>query len=201
MSTQNAINLSAAGVVSYNGTGTFTGSLITQNAMIYGGAANALVSTAAPTDGQILIGSTGVAPVLSVLTPGTGITITNGPGSITINSSNTPSNFPYTVVTGATQTLSANNGYIANAASGRVTFTLPAVSAVGDFIQIDGLNTGSGWTINQGTGQRIQLGASLTTVTTGSLASTNVGDCVGMVCAVANLTWLVEDCVGNITVV
>lgn len=201
MATNNAINLSSAGVVSYNGAGVFTGSPITPNAMLYGGASNAIVSTAAPTNGQLLVGSTGVAPVLTTLTPGTGITITNTAGAITIASTSTPSNFPYTVVTGATQALSANNGYIANAASGRVTFTLPTVSAVGDFIQIDGLSTGSGWTVNQGTGQRIQLGAALTTTTTGSLASTDVGDCIGMVCVVANLTWLVEDSMGNITVV
>lgn len=201
MATNNAINLAAAGVVSYNGTGLFTGSPITPNAMLYGGASNALVSTAALTNGQLLIGSTGVAPVLSTLTPGTGITITNTAGAITIASTSTPSNFPYTVVTAGTQALSANNGYIANAASGGVTFTLPIVSAVGDFIQIDGLNTGSGWTVNQTAGQRIQLAAALTTVTTGSLASTNNGDCIGMVCVVANLTWLVENSMGNITVV
>jgi len=152
MATNNAINLNAAGVVSYNGAGIFTGSPITPNAMLFGGAANAITSTAAATNGQLLIGSTGVAPVLSTLTPGTGITITNTAGAITIASTSTPSNFPYTVVTGGTQALSANNGYIANAASGGVVFTLPAVSAVGDFIQIDGLNTGSGWTVNELTG-------------------------------------------------
>lgn len=36
------------------------------------------------TDGQLLIGDTGVGMVLNELTPGPGITITNGPGSITI---------------------------------------------------------------------------------------------------------------------
>ncbi len=37
-------------------------------------------------DGQIIIGSTAVSPVISTLTAGSNITITNGPGSITISS-------------------------------------------------------------------------------------------------------------------
>jgi len=38
------------------------------------------------TDGQILIGSTGSEPVASTLTAGSGISVSNGPGSITISS-------------------------------------------------------------------------------------------------------------------
>lgn len=200
MATQNAINLSAAGVVSYNGTGTFTGSPISQNGMLYAGAFNAINSTAIAADGQFLIGSTGVSPALGFITAGTGITVTNAAHSITIAAVGAPSIFPYTVVTGTTQALSNNNGYIANNA-GVVTFTLPATAAVGDFIQVDGLHTGGGWLINQNASQQIQMGSALTTVTTGSLASTNPGDCVGFVCAVADTTWIVEDSMGNITVV
>lgn len=37
-------------------------------------------------DGQILIGSTGSDPVLSTLTPGDGVEIANGSGSITVSS-------------------------------------------------------------------------------------------------------------------
>lgn len=48
------------------------------------GSSSAFTWTAAPTDGQVLIGSTGVDPVLSTLTPGAGVSITNGAGSITI---------------------------------------------------------------------------------------------------------------------
>jgi hypothetical protein len=50
------------------------------------GNSSALTWTAAPTDGQLLIGSTGVDPVLATLTAGSGITITNGGGSISISS-------------------------------------------------------------------------------------------------------------------
>lgn len=199
MATNNAINLSSAGVVSYNGAGAFTGSPITQNAMLYGGASNAITSTAVGTNGQLLIGSTAAAPVLAALTAGTGISVTNGAGSITIAATG-GSGLAYTVVTGATQAMVVNHGYIANAAGGGVAFTLPTTSAVGDIIIVDGLIAGSGWTIDYTTGQSIQLGAASSTVTTGSLASTDSGDAVRMVCAVANLTWICESSMGNITV-
>jgi hypothetical protein len=44
-----------------------------------------VTSTAAPSDGQVLMGSTGNAPVLGTLTAGPNITITNGPGSVKIS--------------------------------------------------------------------------------------------------------------------
>lgn len=44
----------------------------------------AIVETAALTDGQVLIGSTGANPVVANITAGTGISITNGAGSVTI---------------------------------------------------------------------------------------------------------------------
>ena len=57
---------------------------LTANSFIYSGTAGLLTSTAAPTNGQLLIGSTGAAPSRSTLTAGTGVSITNGAGSITI---------------------------------------------------------------------------------------------------------------------
>lgn len=49
----------------------------------------AITWTAQPTNGQLLIGSTGVSPVLATLTAGAGIMIANGAGSITISANNT----------------------------------------------------------------------------------------------------------------
>lgn len=51
--------------------------------------ANAIVTTNALTNGQLLIGSTGASPLLGTLTAGAGITITNGAGSITIATNGT----------------------------------------------------------------------------------------------------------------
>lgn len=49
----------------------------------------AIVEAAALTDGQILIGSTGNAPAAATLTAGSGISITNGAGTITIAQTST----------------------------------------------------------------------------------------------------------------
>jgi hypothetical protein len=55
------------------------------NSFLYSGTAGLLTTTTAPTNGQLLIGSTGTSPVAAALTAGTGISVTNGAGSITIN--------------------------------------------------------------------------------------------------------------------
>lgn len=54
MATGNAINLNTAGVVTYSGTGTFTGSAVTQYDVLVGGASNAISSVGPGSAGQIL---------------------------------------------------------------------------------------------------------------------------------------------------
>jgi len=85
MPTNNSINLTAPGIVSYDGAGSFSGSLTTQHGMLSGGASNSIVSTAAATNGQLLIGSTGANPALGTLNPGTYANIVNTAGAISIN--------------------------------------------------------------------------------------------------------------------
>ncbi len=51
--------------------------------------ASAIVVGPAQTNGQLLIGSTGGAQVAAAITPGTGISVTNGAGSITLAITNT----------------------------------------------------------------------------------------------------------------
>jgi len=60
---------------------------LTANSFLYSGTAGLLTTTAAPTNGQLLIGSTGAAPSLATLTAGTNISISNTAGAITINTS------------------------------------------------------------------------------------------------------------------
>ncbi|MEW6610867.1 MAG: hypothetical protein AB1352_04575, partial [Patescibacteria group bacterium] len=62
------------------GTGAAT---LTQNGILIGGGTSPITATTL-TNGQLLIGSTGAAPSASTLTAGSGISITNGAGSITI---------------------------------------------------------------------------------------------------------------------
>jgi hypothetical protein len=56
---------------------------LTPNAALYATTGGLITSTAALTDGQILVGSTGGAPVATTITAGTGISVTNAGGSIT----------------------------------------------------------------------------------------------------------------------
>lgn len=149
------------------------------------------------TNGQVIIGSTGATPTAATLTAGTGVGIVNGAGSITINA--TGGGMTWSVITGASQAMSSNNGYIANRA-GTVAFSLPITSSVGDVIAVTGINTATGWSIAYAAGQQIFFGTQSATLTTGSLASTNIRDTVFLVCVVANTTWNVISSIGNITV-
>ncbi|HEX4423891.1 MAG TPA: hypothetical protein VH079_00730 [Terriglobales bacterium] len=65
--------------------GGLSGAGTTDGIVYFSNAAN-LASTAAPKNGQILIGSTGKVPVLATLTAGANVTITNAAGKITIAS-------------------------------------------------------------------------------------------------------------------
>ena len=139
------------------------------------------------TNGQLLIGSTGLDPVPATLTAGTNISLVNAAGSITINSTGL-AGFSWNVVSGTSQAMLSNNGYIANNA-GLVTLSLPISSAVGDEIDIIGKGAG-GWLVQCGAGQTIVLGSS-TTSAAGSIASTQAKDSFYMICTVANLEWTI----------
>lgn len=199
MATNNAINLTAAGLAKYDGAGTFSGVTVTNHDLLIGAASNGITSLALAS-GELAIGSTGADPVAASLTAGSGITITPGAGSITISAS--VAGFVWTVVTGTTQTAVAGNGYIANNA-GTVVVTLPATSAVGDTVSVTGINNATGWKIAQpNVASQIFLGNSSTTVGTGGyLQSSATRDTVALVCMVANETWNVVSSMGNITIV
>jgi len=61
--------------------------LFTAYSFLYGNATGSISSTAAATNGQLLIGSTGNVPVAANIIQLAGITINNGPGSISIANS------------------------------------------------------------------------------------------------------------------
>ena len=67
--------------VASGGTGATT---LTDGGILLGSGTGVITATAQPTNGQLLIGSTGLDPVLATLTEGTNITITEGAGTITI---------------------------------------------------------------------------------------------------------------------
>lgn len=65
------------------GTGATT---LPSNNLLIGNGTSAVTGLGAASNGQIPIGSTGSTPVLSTITAGANVTVTNGPGSITIAS-------------------------------------------------------------------------------------------------------------------
>lgn len=101
----------------------------------------------------------------------------------------------YNDVTGS-QALAPGNRY--GVSSGAVSLSLPAVSQQGDEIAVL-LAGGTSWTITQGAGQQIRIGNTTTTLGAGgSLASTQQGDMIKLVCTTANLIWQAESTIGNL---
>jgi len=99
----------SGGPITTSGTITITGTLnvanggtgatsLTNGGILIGSGTGAVTATSQPTNGQLLIGSTGADPVVANLTEGTGITITEGAGTLTITADNngTMSNFRIT---------------------------------------------------------------------------------------------------------
>lgn len=143
-------------------------------AVAKGGTAN----TTALTDGQLWIGNTGNPPSIAALTAGSGVTITNGAGTITIAAP--ASDLGATVLTNPTTSVNLQgNGNITymttNTSGGITTFTLPTSPTVGEFYRIIGGGS-QGWKVAQNASQQIFIGAISTTAGTGgSLNSTTTG--------------------------
>lgn len=178
----------------------------------------------------MLIGATGAAPAFATLTLSGGLTQTPGANSLTLTAppititgngvtvTGSPVSLggavtltvaaggtPWINVTGTTQTISTNTGYIADNAA-QVVFTLPATAALGDTFYITGKGSAgtAGWQLKQNASQQIFFGSSSTTAGTGgSLTSTNQLDSIRAVCVVAGAStiWNIINSVGNITVV
>jgi len=187
-----AVTLTLAGATG------FAAANLQNHGLILGRGARPLTALGIATNGQIPIGSTGNDPVLATITAGTGIAITNAAGSITISTAG--AGISWTDVTSATQTLAIDNGYITNRGGG-VTYTLPATATEGDVIRVAGKS--GAWTIAQNANQQINVGSSSSTVgVTGSIASTNAGDCVELLCTTggASTVWRSISFVGNLTV-
>jgi hypothetical protein len=131
---------------------------------------------------------------------GSGIAITGSGSSITFTATASPFMIQWSVITDPTKTIVVNEGYFANRGGG-VTFTLPAVAAVGDVFYVSSI-LADGWTIAQNAGQNIRIGNQIsTTGVGGSLSSTAIGDSIFCVCSVANTSFVAQSVIGNITVV
>lgn len=132
-----------------------------------------------------VITAIGTDPVTfeSNVVAGAGILKTNNSLSVT------GGGLPWTEITSATQAISVNNGYISNRGGG-VAFSLPVTSSVGNVFSVVG--KAGAWSITQGAGQQINVGATSTTVGAGgSLTSAAATDSAQFICITANTIWQV----------
>lgn len=199
MATNNIINANATTPMETVNGGSGVSSPLANGVLIANGASP--FSSQVMTDGQLLIGSTGVAPVSASLTAGSGISVTPGAGAITIASTVSPAGTT-TEVTGTSQLAVVQNNYIANNA-GLVTITLPAApGGLGDFVRVWGKGAG-GWRVDAGSGSQIIQFGNIASAAGGSISSTLQYDCVELRCITAggSAVWLVVDAVGNLDVV
>jgi hypothetical protein len=119
-------------------------------------------TNAVPTDGQLLIGDTGKYK-LNTLTQGTGINVTNGAGSITVNVANTG------VVAGSYGTASTVPNYAVNA-QGQLTSSVSTTIA----IAANQITSGEVPIVRGGTGASTASGAR-TNLGLGTMATQNIG--------------------------
>lgn len=168
------------------------------------GAGGGSASNGLQTNGQLWIGSTalnggGTHVNVGTISAGAGISVTNGAGTISIASTGGTA-LIWSAVSVNTS-MAVNHGYIAISPGGALTFSLPAVSAVGDQLAVI-LDGATSFTITQGAGQTVRLGNAVTTAGVGgSMTSTQQGDSVMLVCSVANLKWNIFASMGNPTIV
>lgn len=183
--------------VADGGTGAST---LTSHGVLYGAGTSAVTALAEASDGQLIIGSTGNAPVLATITAGTNVSIANAAGSITVSVPGAIVNWQ--VITADLNPMVVGNGYICNKA-GLLALTLPSTAAVGTVLRITGINTDLGWTIAQGAGQQIHFagGISTTAGAGGSVSSVLKRDCIELVCVVVDTEWNCVSMSGNVTIV
>lgn len=152
-----------------------------------GGVDNLVIETA--------LGS--ASPIANTLIFGGNVIISAGGNVVNFNTT-LFSLFPWTNIS-TSQTMVSNNGYLCSGGT-NLSLLLPPTSSVGDEISVV-LCGSSSFTITQGGSQQIQIGNRFTTAgVTGSLASTQQGDSITMVCQTQNLVWIVYNTIGNLMV-
>lgn len=149
-------------------------------------------------DGELLIGSTGNVPVITTLTEGSGISITNGAGAITISSSATHA---WTYTSSNVANMVPGTGYVCISPGGALTLGLPSTSAQGDIVKV-ALDGATSFQITQAAGQQVRVSSAETTAGAGgSITSTAQGCSIELLCITANLRWMALTTIGNFTVV
>lgn len=118
--------------------------------------------------------------------------------------------FTWNTVSGTSQTMVADNGYVVTNAA-LTTLTLPSTAAINTVIEVVGTSAG-GWRIAQNASQQIRYlgstaGTNATTIGTsgridaGSVTGTDKNASIKLLCTTANTTWHVISATGNVDVV
>lgn len=103
----------------------------TFHSLLVGNSSGSLANLGVATNGQLPIGSTGADPVLATLTAGTGVSIANGVGSITISSSGTTT-LTYTDVSSSPYVVLATDQYLSvDCSGGPITLQFPNAATTG----------------------------------------------------------------------
>lgn len=191
VATNNALNITASGLVRYDGAGTFSAVTVTNHAALIGATSNGITSTILAS-GEILIGNTGADPSAGVLTAGTGIAITNAAGAITINASG--GGITWSDTSGIVTSV-VNHGYFLSAAA---TPTLPAAPAEGDIVAYV-VDAAALVTITGNTGQKIRLGNTISAAA-GTCATSTQGNAIYLVYRSSGTTWFALSAVGSWTI-
>jgi hypothetical protein len=150
---------------------------LTPNAALYATTGGQIVSTAALTDGQILVGSTGNVPVATTITAGTGISVTNAAGSITIATTAGSHVTSFSAGTTGLTPNTATTGDVTLAGTLAVANGGTGLTALGTANQVFGVNAGATAaeykTLSAGTGMSVVHGANV--VTFNNTGVTSVG--------------------------
>jgi len=113
--------------------GTLTISSLTANSFIYSGAGGTLTTTTAPTNSQVLVGRSGLAPVAMTLQAGTGMNLNNTGAAIIFNNTGVTAlnNFGGLNISASTGSINISNAGVLtfNTRAGAVTLTSTDVTS------------------------------------------------------------------------
>ncbi len=202
LGTANQIAITGAGsTLTASLVGPYTPATYTAHGVLLGEGTSSIAATAAGTNGQLLLGSTGADPAFGTITTSTGLAFTTGAASLAINVAT--GGFAVVDQTSSTATLAVQKMYVTDNGATLVTYTLPATAPQGSVIKIVGSSAG-GWRIAQNANQKIRLGSNVsTTGTGGSVSSTNINDCVELIASTggASTVWTIASSSGSLTFV
>ena len=169
----NSLNITAAGIVCFDGVATFTATTTTLDAVLVGGAGNTISSLALGTSGWALTSQGAGNPPIFAAIPYTPIPWTDK-----------AVNFPVV----------AGNGYFFTAIA---TATLPA-GTQGATIAF-AVDNAAALTIQAAAGQTIRCGRAISAAA-GTCVSNFQGDSITLVYRLSDTCWIATDCIGTWTI-